>query len=394
MRRRTPRAYFVIFFALLAILSIPKHTTENLQGVTIAVFTPLWNHLLAAKTAFFQNTTAANETSPNAEETQKLRIENALLKEEIINLKNVMRHELDLLAQMEDVLQQNSQVKGLKKRHRTELLKLLQIQLQAVPARVIFRSPSSWNSSLWINVGKETNETLGNKPIVKNSPVLLGTAVIGIVDYVGSKQSRVRLITDSGLTPSVRAARGDPETQLKKEKLRDVIKILYAEGDAFEDPLQQEELIEKLEIASRNVFQEGQGSSFLAKGEIHGSSKPLWRTQRHELTGTGFNYDFADGFGPGRDLRTGKTAEDKANGATTPIVQAGDLLVTTGLDGVFPRGLPVAEVTHVHALKEGDYFYELHALPVAGNLDELSLVFVIPPLGYDEYELSNSYDWP
>ena len=47
---------------------------------------------------------------------------------------------------------------------------------------------------------------------------------------------------------------------------------------------------------------------YLAKGELYGSSKPLWRTQRHQLKGTGFNYDFADGEGPARDLQTGKHA--------------------------------------------------------------------------------------
>lgn len=46
----------------------------------------------------------------------------------------------------------------------------------------------------------------------------------------------------------------------------------------------------------------------------------------------------------------------------------------------------VAEVTKVHPLKEGDYFYELEALPVAGNFDDLSLVFVIPPVSYDPDE--------
>lgn len=389
MIKKTSRSYFILFFALLGIMSIPKSSTERLQGTTVALASPIWTKLLAVKT-FFK---VSNDSPPaSSEELQKLQIENALLREEIVNLKNIMKHEFDLLAQMEGVLQNTGlPTKGIKKRHRSDLLKLLQIQLQAVPARVIFRSPSTWNSSLWINVGSETNATLGTDTIVKNSPVLLGTAVIGVVDFVGKRQSRVRLITDTNLTPSVRAARGEAKNLLKKEKLRDVIKILYAEGEAFDDPKQQEELIEKLEKASQNLFQDAKTSSLLAKGEIHGSSKPLWRTQRHELTGSGFNYDFADGFGLAHDLRTGKTSDDSKIEA---IVQAGDVLVTTGLDGVFPPGLPVAEVTHVHPLKEGDYYYELEAMPVAGNLDDLTLVFVIPPLGYNPDDTPNSYSWP
>jgi cell shape-determining protein MreC len=57
------------------------------------------------------------------------------------------------------------------------------------------------------------------------------------------------------------------------------------------------------------------------------------------------------------------------------------------MDGVFPPNLPIAEVTSVKMLKEGDYFYELEAKPVAGHLNELSLLFVIAPSEYDDQEL-------
>ena len=57
-----------------------------------------------------------------------------------------------------------------------------------------------------------------------------------------------------------------------------------------------------------------------------------------------------------------------------------DVLVKTGMDGVFPPGFQVATVTRIELLKEGDYFYELEARPIAGPLEELSLVFVLPPM--------------
>jgi rod shape-determining protein MreC len=50
------------------------------------------------------------------------------------------------------------------------------------------------------------------------------------------------------------------------------------------------------------------------------------------------------------------------------------------LDGVFPPGLDVATITKIHPLKEGDYYYELEAKPTAGNMYNLSYVFVIPPV--------------
>lgn len=385
MRRKTSRSHFMIFFALLGLMSISKGPIEYIQGSFVACVSPFWNQLLYINSSF-QPAAPENQKHDLIEDFQKLQIENSLLREEILNLKNIMQHEFSLLAQIDELLHEEKTsviTKNIKRRHQLELLKLLQVQLQATPAKVIFRSPSTWNSSLWINVGSETNDATKTNTIVKNSPVLLGKAVIGVIDYVGKKQSRVRLITDNGLSPSVRAARGDIKTMLKLEKLREAVKLLDTEGSAFEDPKQQDELVMALETVIEKLLKESAPSSFLAKGEIHGSSKPLWRQKRHELSGSGFNYDFADEFGPARDLRTGKSEISSDESNELLIIQVGDILVTTGLDGVFPPGLPVAEVTHVYPLKEGDYYYEIDALPVAGNLDDLSLVFVIPPLTQD-----------
>jgi hypothetical protein len=101
------------------------------------------------------------------------------------------------------------------------------------------------------------------------------------------------------------------------------------------------------------------------------------------LHGIGFNYDFPDDEGPARELRSGLPINSAGDQQAIPILKVKDLLVTTGLDGVFPEGLHVAEVTHVHPLREGDYYYEIEAIPTAGNLNELSILYVMPPLGYD-----------
>ena len=46
-------------------------------------------------------------------------------------------------------------------------------------------------------------------------------------------------------------------------------------------------------------------------------------------------------------------------------VQNGDILVTSGLDGIFPRGLPVARVVHIE--RDTAYsFARIHCAPVAG----------------------------
>lgn len=397
MRKKPPYLYLILFFSLLALMSLPKNPTESLRGTAVAFIAPLLQPLAKIKNFFsFSSDPAQVHFSAHDEELQQLRLENSLLRSEILHLKEAIQHELRLLTQMSSITDKQFETEQttnfLKKRHRLELKKLLQLQLQAIPAHVIFRSPSSWNSSLWLDVGTATNETLGNVVVAKNSPVLVGTSVVGVIDYIGKKQSRVRLITDSGLTPAVRALRTSTQTPLLIEKIHTLVHLLEKQKNVLTDISEQDKLIEQLENVAANLAPK-ESFSYLAKGEIHGLSKPLWQGQRHLLKGVGFNYDFADGEGPARDLRTGKPLQFAGEEAGIPILKIGDLLVTTGMDGVFPPDLLVAEVSHVHPLKEGDYYYELDAWPTAGNLDDLDLVFVLPPVEYDAEEQPPPAGW-
>jgi rod shape-determining protein MreC len=392
MRRKTSKAYLFLFFSLLALMSIPKTATENLQGTTVAMLAPTWQNLLAVKNSFFAHN-QNNQPAASFEETEKLLLENTLLRQEIVQLKDIMQQELRLINHMNAILEEEEagiSTKTLKARYRQGLKKLLQMNLEAIPAKVIFRSPDSWNSSFWINVGTAANEAIGSPIVAKNSPVLFGTSVIGVIDYAGKHQSRVRLITDSGLTPSIRAARGSVLGNVLDEKINALVQLLKRTPATILPSEQQQELVSHLESAAGRLSH-GDKTHFLAKGELSGSSKPLWRSQRHQLKGIGFNYDFADDEGPARDLRTGALFSQDSREPSMSIVQAGDTLVTTGMDGVFPEGLLIAEVTHVHPLKEGDYYYELEAVPIAGNFDDLSVVFVIPPVNFDPNDQPTAY---
>lgn len=297
MRTSSTRAYLILLAALGLLMSLSIAASEKIRGSAIALLAPLWESILdakeIAKSPFYPSQDSDNEF-------HQLRLENQLLRVEIAHF-----------------------------RQSNEISKPKEI---SIPSRVIFRSPSSWYSSLWINVGNADNGSNAEKIVAKNSPVMFGESLIGVIDYVGAHQSRVRLITDSGLSPSVRAVRG--------------------------------------------------ADIYMAKGTLHGTSQPLWRNKNNLLKGSGFNYDFADEQGNARDLRTGKVLQDPSSKAI-PLLKVGDLLMTTGMDGVFPEGLKVAEVTKIFPLREGDYYYDLEAKPTAGNLDDLSVVFVIPPLGYD-----------
>ncbi len=201
-----------------------------------------------------------------------------------------------------------------------------------IKAQLLYRSPLEWNSTLWVDVGEKDNERLGKEVIAKNSPVIFGHHLVGIVETVQKNKAKVRLLTDHQLVPAVRAVR-----EGEKERL------------------------------------------FLAKGELHGSMKSHFRRSGTLLIGEGFNYDYEDDEGPARDLRTGAPLKGPHNKKVT-LIQTGDLLVTTGMDGLFPPGLHVATVQHVAPLKEGDYTYEIRALPTAPHLENLQIVFILPPV--------------
>lgn len=335
--------YLQILGVVLLLMSIPHGMKEKIQGMVIAMFAPAWEQGNFLK-RFLNNLSQEKiETEGKikypSEEIDRLKLENQLLGNEIANFSTILSQESLFDKQLNQFLTEET-IKTLKPIalvHQHELQNLIKKELQALPAQVIFRSLSLWSNSLWINVGSKDNEKIGRTIVSRNSPVMSGVSLVGVVDYVGERQSRVRLITDSGLTPSVRAIRKIEE------------KVWY-----------------------------------LAKGELRGSLNSDWRKQSLILRGIGFNYDFPDEEGPSRDLRTG-TPSEGAELPIIPIIEQGDLLITTGMDGVFPPGMLVAYVTRLLTLKEGDYTYELEAL-ASVNLNDLTLVFVLPASGYNPFD--------
>jgi rod shape-determining protein MreC len=352
--RRTPyKKYFLLVVVLFALMSMPIILVERIQVSFISLFTPLWK--LGAHLNFPWNT----KIKKIENECSCLKSENHLQKLEISKLKN--------LFDGKTFLEDSGFLLGLKTR--------------AVPASIIYRDPSSWTSSFWVSVGEENNQLLKKKVIAKNSPVLLGNSVVGLIDYVGERQSRVRLITDSALKPSVRAARGHPQDLVLQANIQSILISLTARDNL---PLSLEDkklLIFKLKNLKNQLAEKNQ-ACYLAKGILQGVGNPLWKKGGATLKGTGFNYDFDDETGCARDLLTGSLCHDGSE--PLPLLKVDDLLVTTGMDGVFPKGLWVAKVTRVYPIKEGGYTYEIEAEPTAGSFDELETVFIIPPLGYEE----------
>ncbi len=373
LRRSAYKRYLLLLVVLLSLLSLPLTWTQKMRAAFAATWVPLWK-----KAGTVCSSSSKYQIMHN--EYKRLESENHLLRLEVAKLKTL----LDQQGVIEAVRQESEAYasNGVKRRFSESSL-LQSLLLQAIPASVIYRDPASWTSSFWISVGEETNEKLEKKMIQKNSPVVVGRGVVGAIDYVGKKQSRVRLITDLGLRPSVRAVRGHPQVQVLMENMDVLLKSLRFWADI---PLSSEELTSlasALQILKNRLLEQSSDDYYLAKGIVQGRGTPLWRGPGQKLRGIGFNYDFGDDEGPARDLQTGKPIDSHSTAPAVPLLKIHDLLVTTGMDGVFPAGLRVAEVTKIFPLKEGGYTYDIEATPIVGNLDELYTVFVIPSLGFD-----------
>lgn len=231
-----------------------------------------------------------------------------------------------------------------------------------IPARVVFRSLDYWNRSVWINLGTSANKDPDNPVIAKGSPAIVGQSIVGVVDLVGRHYSRIRLVSDPMLNPSVRVCRGGEKLKFLHFCLSELSDQVAFLSEVAIDDKKKKAAISTIEELKESLNQDQKGL-FLAKGELLGMVNPSRESKEVILKGTGFNSDFS-----------------KIDGSpSTSVIQEGDLLVTTGMDGVFPPGFHVARVTKVNPLEEGDFFYSIEARPTAFALKELSLIFILPP---------------
>ena len=356
MRKIAYTPYVLWALCLGALLILPETKVRALRYSTLAVFSPLYR---GAK--------------KEVEEIEKLKLENEILllqierMREYLLLEDRVEEEVSKCKLFFPDKEQSSAWREFCQRRREEFSRNLHLEMQALPAKVIFRDPLFWSSSFWINIGERDNRALCRKIVAKNSPVLVGTSLIGVIEEVLEKKSRVRLITDGCLVPSVRAVRGRVQNQYLLEHLEALLLGLRLREELFSTKEEKEAIFSSF-VKIKQQLQDVAEDRYMAKGELFGTARPLWRSRGTTLKGVGFNYDYADAEGVSKDLRRGS------------LVAKGDLLITTGLDGVFPSGLKVAMVSDVYPIKEGGYAYELEASLTAGSLDDVVYVSVIPPL--------------
>ncbi|NGX48476.1 MAG: hypothetical protein K940chlam5_00061 [Candidatus Anoxychlamydiales bacterium] len=383
MRKPNYFPFLLLAFFMLSMMSISKNKVDKFRNFAISSFIPTSN----SSKFLLKTPDRTISQSDNKIEMEKLLLENTMLKNQINGIyewlffENRIEDQVDKFKILNDEDQKDIYLKDFFQRRAEELKEILKVEYQALSAKVIFRSASSWSSSIWINVGEKNNEQLSKLIIAKNSPVVIGNNLIGIVEYVGQKHSRVRLITDSGFIPSVRAVRGSIQDKSLLNIIDSLKNHVYARDNLFYSKDEKENFLDKL-ISLNSRLTNQKEDKYLAKGELHGTSQPLWRSKGTKLKGVGFNYDYADEEGPARDLKSGKIILDPES-KRVALIEKGDLLVTTGMDGIFPKGLNVGLVTKVYDLEDGDYAYNIEAKPTASNLNEIEVVLILPPLGFE-----------
>lgn len=377
--------FLLISFAFI-IISFPKKTVDKFRNFSIGSISPF---LKIKNKELTKNTNEIFSDSNIL--SNKLALENTLLKNELNGIYEWLFFENRLDDQIEkyknylNKSEKDFLLKDFFLRRAEETKEITKQQFEAIPARVIFRDPSSWSSSLWINVGEKDNENLSKTIVAKNSPVVIGQNLVGVVENVHKNFSRIRLITDSSLIPSVRALRGKSQDISLINLIQSFKDRVFSKNNLFDTEEEKENFINTLNQLSQKLSN-GKEDKYLAKGELFGSSEPFWRSKGLILKGRGFNYDYSDEEGGPRDLRTGKIVGDNVNLKSEPLIEVGDLLVTTGMDGVFPKGLYVATVQKIYDLDNGDSSYEIEAIPTVNNLNELDVVMVMPPIGFDRNE--------
>jgi hypothetical protein len=240
-------------------------------------------------------------------------------------------------------------------------------------ANVVYQANTPWSTTVWIDVGSQTEHV----PFVieKNCPIVFRDILVGVVDYVGTKASRVRLICDPSVKPAVRVVRGGAHSRQLMAAAQQIRGAVTVQPTLLPKPELASTLTKLLDCLIQSLPADSEER--LAKGELQGAEYPSSPTL---LRGVGFNYDFSDEEGPARDLRNGqRSIQDQK----ILLIKPGDELETSGLDGVFPRGLRVATVATVFPLEEGAISYRILAKIESSEFPNFDHLTVLPTQPHD-----------
>lgn len=372
-RRRVKRvrSYMFFCFFLVVVLNFPQQLTQGMRSLSISALTTPWNLIHHLRGRLLTKSESMGSQDAPSDVVLKLEEENVLLRSQVNSMRHWLisegyleKHLRYLLTLRNNVPPEDSDTIGQFLKVKTaQLAQRLEREVRSVPAQVIFREPSSWNSVLWIDVGEEANRLHNRIVIGKHSPVIVGGALVGIVENIREHCSSVRLITESRLAISVQALRGGEQDRYALESIEGLASVLEERENLFKDPNSRGVFLNALQEL-RKRFQTLSVENIVARGEIFGASQPLWRKRGNMLKGVGF-------FNP--------SVLDMATTSSQAPLKPGDLLVTTGIDGVFPQGFRVGTVVAIAPMREGDSAYEIEAKAMIENWENLSEVSVLPP---------------
>lgn len=255
MKNKRLIGYSAIAFCLIILLSVPPKKMHRVRA-----------NLVASAVGFYSKHEKDNKISRLEAKIKVLDEENASLKQKILN------------PSLRDQTISSSNV-----------------------AKVIFRDPAFWASSVLINKGMKDDDS----NIEKNSPVLSNGYLVGVIEDVFDSFSKVRLITDKNLQFSI------------KKKL--------SNSQSPDQLLEVGTLCGISSVDNRYRFKHVEGHFF------------------------------------------------------SPTLKPGDELITSGLDGIFPEGLPVAKVTEVK-IDEEEVVFPFKAIVSASDIKDLKLVTILKPL--------------
>jgi len=353
MKKRTWLSYFLLGIFCFALLNFQPRFLLRFQG-------PFFG---------FEELFAASFIDPKTLEISDLQKENAHLKKQIeaataFLLSSDHIEKIYKKCSAYEVANKEAFSSFYARRLEEMVLFLNQAKWQ-IPCNVIYRDPANWSSAIWVDVGSKDNALYKREIIAINSPVIFGNQLVGVVEKVEKGKSLVRLITDSRVNPAVRCVRGGEQKAYIHNACKQLKDLLQIHGDTLYSGV-----IDQLDTLISSFNNEDQ-SYYLAKGYMMGSSTPIWRSRSLTLQGVGFNYDFGDEEGPPKSIH---------DPSQIPLFQKGDLLLTTGLDGVFPSGLVVGYVKEVFPLKEGAVSCDLEAKIPLPEFSDLRKVTILPPM--------------
>jgi rod shape-determining protein MreC len=299
-----------VLLTLIVALSLPPLDVRRVRGAAAWAATPLWS-------AVAQLRESMGVEDALRERVRQLELERALL--------------LRKLEESHALAQQGTQ--GLR-------------------VRVLAREPGAWERFLWVDAGRETHGE--GSPLQKHSPVVCGDAVVGLIEYVGRRQSLVRLISDPQCCPAVQLSEEGPSGLLHAVRRLD---LLLGASETVEHQLKRslQQLLSQIPIPDHS------GGSW--KGILKGASSD--RRVGQILKGDFFAAEWEH-----RQERSAKAPK------------AGHLLVTSGLDGLFPAGLRVGYLEAIQPPNGSQLMRGFTALPAVESLEDLQWLTILSPRGF------------